>query len=90
MSKSTECHHEAIGALVIRSNKEIRKIIIEECENEYAPDIIADIITGNVERAETDPLLVQIIHSELDADGIDYLMRDATFSGTSFGSFEID
>lgn len=90
MSKSIECHHEAIGALVIRSNKEIRKIIIEECENEYAPDIIADIITGNVERAETDPLLVQIIHSELDADGIDYLMRDATFSGTSFGSFEID
>lgn len=44
----------------------------------------------NVEREETDPLLVQIIHSEFDADGIDYLMRDATFSGTSFGSFEID
>lgn len=54
------------------------------------PEIIADIITGNVEREETDPLLVQIIHSEFDADGIDYLMRDATFSGTSFGSFEID
>lgn len=33
---------------------------------------------------------MQIIHSEFDADGIDYLMRDATFSGTSFGSFEID
>lgn len=54
------------------------------------PGIIADIITGNVERAEIDPLLVQILHSELDADGIDYLMRDATFSGTSFGSFEIE
>ena len=44
----------------------------------------------NIEPEETDPLLVQIIHSEFDADGIDYLMRDATFSGTSFGSFEID
>lgn len=90
MSKSTGRHHEAIGALVVCSNTEIRKIIIEECQDEYAPNIIADIIIGNVERTETDPLLVQIIHSELDADGIDYLMRDATFSGTSFGSFEID
>ena len=90
MSKSSGHHHEAIGALIVRSNQEIRKIIVEECENDCAPDIIADIIIGNVERAQTDPLLVQIIHSELDADGIDYLMRDATFSGTSFGNFEID
>lgn len=90
MSKADGRHHEAIGALIIRNNQEIRKIIVQECEDEHAPDIISDIIIGNVEREQTDPLLVQIIHSELDADGIDYLMRDATFSGTSFGSFEID
>lgn len=90
MSKSDGLHHEAIGALIVRNNPEIRQIVIDECQNKHAPDIIADIIVGNVEREETDPLLVQIIHSELDADGIDYLMRDATFSGTSFGSFEID
>jgi HD superfamily phosphohydrolase len=90
MTKSDGRHHEAIGAIIVRNNEEIRRIIIDECSDEHAPDIVADIITGNVEREETDPLLVQIIHSEFDADGIDYLMRDATFSGTSFGSFEID
>lgn len=90
MSKSDGLHHEAVGASIVRNNQEIRQIIIDECGDVHAPDIIADIIIGNVERAETDPLLVQIIHSELDADGIDYLMRDATFSGTSFGSCEID
>ena len=90
MSKSTGRHHEAIGALIVQSNEEIKNIVIEECEDINAPEIIADIITGNVERGITDSLWVQIIHSELDADGIDYLMRDATFSGTSFGSFEID
>ena len=90
MSKSDGRHHEAIGALIVKNNKDIRQIIIDECEDDHAPDIIADIIIGNVERAQTDPLLVQIIHSELDADGIDYLMRDATFSGTSFGSCEIE
>ena len=90
MTKSDGLHHETIGAFVVKYNQEIRDIVISECNNTHAPEIIADIITGNVEREETDPLLVQIIHSEFDADGIDYLMRDATFSGTSFGSFEID
>ena len=87
MKKSNGCHHEQIGADIVCNNKEIRDIIINEC-GENAVEIIADMIIGNVER--TNPLLVQILHSELDADGIDYLMRDAMFSGTSFGAFELD
>ena len=90
MTKSSGRHHEAIGATIVRHNEEIRKLIIDECDDDDAPDIIADIIIGNVEREKTDPLLVQIIHSEIDADGIDYLMRDAMFAGTSFGSCEIE
>lgn len=89
MEQSMGCHHEKIGAHIVCNNEEIRKIVIDECGND-APDIIADMITGNIERKDTDPLLVQILHSELDADGIDYLMRDAMFSGTSFGAFELD
>lgn len=89
MEQSMGCHHEKIGANIVCNNKEIRDIIVEEC-GEEAPDIIADMITGNIEREVTEPLLVQILHSELDADGIDYLMRDAMFSGTSFGAFELE
>lgn len=90
MAKSTGRHHESIGSMIVLHNEEIKSIVVQECDDESAPEIIADIIIGNVERADIDPLLVQIIHSELDADGIDYLMRDATFSGTSFGTFELD
>lgn len=95
MLPSSRPHHEAIGAMIVRSNKEICEIIKKECNDDNAPDKIADIITGNVERhskdySGVDPLLVQILHSELDADGIDYLMRDAMFSGTSFGNFELE
>ena len=89
MKRSTGCHHEQIGADIISNNHFIREVITAECGRE-AIDIISDMIVGNVERSSTDPLLVQILHSDLDADGIDYLMRDATFSGTSFGSFELD
>lgn len=89
MEQSMGCHHEKIGAHIVCNNEEIHEIIVEEC-GPKAPDIIADMITGNIERKDTDSLLVQILHSELDADGIDYLMRDAMFSGTSFGAFELD
>lgn len=89
MEQSSGYHHERIGAHIVCNNKEIKDIIIEEC-GETAPDIIADMIIGNTERTTTNPLLVQILHSELDADGIDYLMRDAMFSGTSFGAFELE
>ena len=33
--------------------------------------------------------MIQIIHSDLDADNIDYLLRDATFSGTSYGIMDM-
>jgi hypothetical protein len=33
--------------------------------------------------------MVQIMHSELDADRIDYLLRDSTFSGASYGNFDL-
>lgn len=89
MKRSSGCHHEQIGADIVQHNKFIRKIIEDECGKD-AVSIIADMIVGNVERKTTNPLFVQILHSEIDADGIDYLMRDATFSGTSFGTFEID
>lgn len=56
-------------------------------------DIVA-IITGNTENvSEVFPnrlsLMVQMLHSELDADNIDYLLRDATFSGTTYGILDM-
>ena len=50
MTKSEGYHHEAIGALIVKNNTEIRQILISECGDDNAPEIIVDIITGNVER----------------------------------------
>lgn len=90
MSARTNMHHEAVGGYIVTSNPEIRKILIQETGDPEAPEVVEAIITGNVESPYADPLLVQIMHSELDADGIDYLMRDSAFAGTNFGSCEID
>lgn len=89
MRPSRYHHHEAVGGEIVKNNKKICQIVEKEL-GPGAADIIADIITGNVDREGTDPLWVQIMHSELDADGIDYIMRDSMFAGTSFGSGEIE
>lgn len=81
-------HHENIGATVIKTDKHIQSIINQECPFIDTEDI-CDIIVGDVDRNPNNSIFVQLMHSELDADGIDYIMRDASFSGTSYGSFSL-
>lgn len=84
-------HHEQLTERLIRSDADIARIIDKHCGGSRLIQIdnICDIITGNADRNPEISGLVQLIHSELDADRIDYLLRDATFSGTSYGSFEL-
>lgn len=89
MTPSFGLHHEAVGAEIVKKDPKIREILEEEL-GAGAPEIIADIIVGRASRKEPDSLLVQVMHSELDADGIDYMMRDSAFAGTNFGAGEID
>lgn len=85
---SKPMHHETMGTKVIESDSEIQRIIKKYCPFIDIKDI-QDIIVGCVTRNPDISAMVQLIHSELDADGIDYVMRDATFSGTSYGGFEL-
>lgn len=44
-------------------------------------------VAGGVDWA---PLLCQIVSSEMDADRMDYLLRDSLFTGVSYGKFDLD
>lgn len=59
---------------------------------------IGNLVIGNYEYENQDneipwmkkySALIQLIHSDLDADNLDYLIRDATFSGTSYGIMDM-
>ncbi|HYY49186.1 MAG TPA: HD domain-containing protein [Thermoplasmata archaeon] len=64
------------------------------------PGAVADLIRGPAERGEPwivpegrkEPAryLAQIIHSPMDADQIDYLMRDAHYTGATHGTIDFD
>lgn len=57
--------------------------------------MIGNMIIGNYAMAVEHPwqerysAMIQLIHSDLDADNLDYLLRDATFSGTSYGVMDM-
>lgn len=85
---SKPMHHETMGTEVIKHDDDIQRIIKKYCPFVNLDDI-NDIIVGCVDRNPKISAMVQLIHSEVDADGIDYVMRDATFSGTSYGGFEL-
>ena len=58
--------------------------------------MIGSMIVGNYSYDDTRfawsskySAMIQLIHSELDADNLDYLLRDASFSGTSYGLMDM-
>lgn len=77
-----ERKHEKFGEYII-NNSSISKILVDAGFN---PSEIAQIITG--ESAE--PLFNQLMNSDLDADRIDYIMRDSIHTGVAYGRFDFD
>jgi hypothetical protein len=51
-----------------------------------SPDEVAGILLGKHRK----PYLGQIIHSDIDVDQMDYLMRDSHFTGVALGMIDVD
>lgn len=76
--------HEHLGSFIIKNTK--YEGGITQILNHYGFDVqmISDIIKG-----ESPHLIAnQLMHSDLDADRMDYLMRDAHFTGINYGQFD--
>lgn len=78
--------HEKLGVYQIK-NSYLKEIITSE-ENRYDIDLICNLIEGN--DIADNPILTRIINWELDADRLDYLLRDTYFTGVKFGSVDFD
>lgn len=87
--QGTTGHHEELGSYIIRNTNfdgGITKILLQ---NDFSPSDIADIagtICGNCFITWYN----QILHSELDADRIDYLLRDSHATGVNYGHFDVE
>ncbi len=80
----TNTSHEEYSCRIIENKTEITKIL-ETCKKGLSKKV-ADVIRHKAKNM----LLSQMISSQLDADRMDYLLRDAYFTGTAYGEFDLE
>ncbi len=78
-------HHEQFSIeAILSSETEVGQIL-----REFSPDLpenAASIIRGNFPRVA----LAQIVSSQLDADRMDYLLRDSLMTGAKYGVYDLE
>ena len=79
----TSVHHETLTDRIILEDTGVHRVL--NAAHPELPQIVADIIAHRHVR----PLLSQMISSQLDADRMDYLLRDSYFTGVSYGEFDL-
>lgn len=83
-SHSKSAHHEHLGKYIIIHNQEIKGIL-----EKYGLDSeeIGEIFTG--EYGSRNMVYTQLLHSSLDADRLDYLLRDSYQTGVKYGLVDL-
>ncbi len=77
-------NHEHIGARMITNRHEIRDVL-STVDDTFTTDVASIIL-----KKGKFLLIEQLISSQLDIDRLDYLERDAYFTGTAYGHIDLD
>ncbi len=80
----TKHSHEGYTAKIILGETELNQVLAE-----VSPRLPEDIVSI-IEHNHPNDILNQIISGQLDADRMDYLLRDSYFSATSYGQFDLE
>lgn len=83
-SHSKSAHHEHLGKYIVINHTGIGEILGRYALN---PKEIAEIFTGEI--GSKNMLYSQLLHSSLDADRLDYLLRDSYQTGVKYGLVDL-
>lgn len=77
-------NHEKMGqAIITDKSTEVNKALRQVSPD--FPDLVAQVIA----KTYPNPQVVKLISSQADADRMDYLLRDAYFTGVTYGAFDL-
>lgn len=79
-----KCRHEFYTVQIIRGPSEVNDVL-NSVDDSFAAEV-AQIL----EHSHPNKILSQIISSQLDADRLDYLLRDSYCTGTIYGKVDLD
>ena len=78
--------HENLGSYIIKNTCYENGITSILIDYGYDPQSISDFCKGT----SSSVMANQILHSEIDCDRMDYLLRDAYYTGIEYGSYDRD
>lgn len=76
-------NHEEYTIKIINGNSEVNSIL-ERFEPSFSKKV-----SSVIEKTHPNKILIQMVSSQLDADRMDYLLRDSYFTGTTYGQFDL-
>ncbi|MBD2848326.1 HD domain-containing protein [Paenibacillus sp. IB182496] len=79
-----DTHHEDWTCRILLEDTEVNQIL--RAVSADFPQRVASIICKTYEK----PIVVNLISSQMDADRMDYLLRDAYFTGVNYGTFDLE
>ncbi|MDF2854788.1 MAG: hypothetical protein K0Q87_639 [Neobacillus sp.] len=82
--KVFDLDHEEFTRAIILGKTEVNTILTKVSPD--FPEKVAEVI----EKTSEKKLVVSLISSQIDADRMDYLQRDAYFTGVSYGQFDME
>ena len=85
-SKGHPDDHEHLGSFIIKNTDFENGITFILKKYGIDPQTISDLVKG----IAPDVLANQILHSEIDCDRMDYLLRDAHYTGLNYGNYDRD
>jgi HD superfamily phosphohydrolase len=83
-SKGHPDDHEHLGSFIIKNTDFEGGVTSLLKKYEIDPQVISDLVKG----ISPDILANQILHSEVDCDRMDYLLRDAHYTGLNYGTYD--
>ncbi|MFD0717115.1 HD domain-containing protein [Paenibacillus sp. GCM10027626] len=79
-----ETHHEEWTCRILLEETEINAVL-REVDSAF-PKQVADVIC----KSYGQPIVISLVSSQMDADRMDYLLRDAYFTGVNYGTFDLE
>jgi uncharacterized protein len=79
-----ETDHEYFTRQILLGDTEVNEVLLRVAED--FPEKVAQVI----EKTYPNELVVSLISSQIDADRMDYLQRDAYYTGVSYGHFDME
>jgi len=84
IEQAFDMHHEDWTIKLLLGDTEVNQVLRRVSES--FPQRVSEVIAKTYNK----PIVISLVSSQLDADRMDYLLRDAYFTGVNYGTFDLD